>query len=206
MKKILTLLVSGLIAIQVGAQENRTDRLQNLEKGNPGKSEQAGILKSASRLFGAKDDLTTVVMVIPAGSEVKLLESDSTYYHVIFNENEGYVLKRHIQVTAAKATTVEPVTRQNANQGQVDNSNGRVANESRFSYLERKYGKSMAARLMAGKIWKGMTSQMVQDSWGVPQKINRSGDSNIVKEEWIYRNTWLYIENNTLTDWGPIQK
>ena len=62
----------------------------------------------------------------------------------------------------------------------------------------------MAARLIAGKIWKGMTTDMVQDSWGTPKKINRVISGNIVKEEWIYMNSWLLFENDTLSEWGPV--
>jgi len=64
----------------------------------------------------------------------------------------------------------------------------------------------MAARLNAGKIWKGMNSEMIRDSWGKPDKINREINGNTVKEEWIYRTTWLFIENNTLQEWGPVRK
>ena len=64
----------------------------------------------------------------------------------------------------------------------------------------------MAARLYAGKIWKGMNSEMVKDSWGAAEKINRVISGNIIKEEWIYKNTWLYFENNTLLEWGPVKK
>ena len=77
--------------------------------------------------------------------------------------------------------------------------------QSRFSYLENKYGSNMAARLTSGKIWKGMNSEMVRDSWGPAEKINRVISGNIIKEEWIYTNTWLYFENNTLVEWGPIR-
>ena len=62
----------------------------------------------------------------------------------------------------------------------------------------------MAALLFAGKIWKGMSSDMVKDSWGAPLKINRViGD--VVKEEWIFKNSWLFIENDHLVEWGPVK-
>ena len=77
---------------------------------------------------------------------------------------------------------------------------------SRFTYLENKYGTSMAARLNSGKIWRGMTAEMVRDSWGKPIRINRVIQNDVVKEEWIYANTWLYIENNNLIEWGAIRK
>jgi hypothetical protein len=64
----------------------------------------------------------------------------------------------------------------------------------------------MASRLIAGKIWKGMTGEMVRDSWGKPSKINRVISSNTIKEEWIYRSTWLYIEDDVLMTWGPVQR
>jgi hypothetical protein len=50
-----------------------------------------------------------------------------------------------------------------------------------------------------------MNTQMVKDSWGSPKKINRVISSNMVKEEWIYKNSWLYFENSTLADWGPVK-
>ncbi len=51
-----------------------------------------------------------------------------------------------------------------------------------------------------------MNSEMVKDSWGTAEKINRVISGNIIKEEWIYKNTWLYFENNTLVEWGPVRK
>ena len=64
----------------------------------------------------------------------------------------------------------------------------------------------MAARIISGKIWKGMNSDMVKDSWGLAEKVNRIVNGNTIEENWIYRNTWLYFENNTLIDWGPVKK
>jgi hypothetical protein len=63
-----------------------------------------------------------------------------------------------------------------------------------------------AARLNAGKIWKGMSSEMVKDSWGKAEKVNRVINGNVINEEWIYKNSWLYFENNTLVEWGPRKK
>jgi hypothetical protein len=78
--------------------------------------------------------------------------------------------------------------------------------QGRFSYLENKYGSNIANRIFSGKIWKGMNSEMVKDSWGNADKINRIISGNITKEEWIFRSTWLYFENNTLLEWGPVKK
>jgi hypothetical protein len=183
MKKTLFIILLSLCAISLKAQTTAT-------------------LKNSSRLFATKDDLTSVILIIPADSVVTVLDSDSTYLHVVFEENEGYIFNKKVVLnnvpvkTQQASSSQEPVreTQQTSEQEQ-----------SRFSYLENKYGTNLAARLMAGKIWKGMNSDMVKDSWGTAEKINRVISGNIVKEEWIFRNTWLYFENNTLVEWGPVK-
>jgi hypothetical protein len=204
MKKLIFIPLFSLVLSATHAQDNRTSLLQDLEKNQiSGQNQQVtATLKSASRLFGAKDDLTSVILIVPSGSVVEVLGSDSAYYKVVFEENEGYIFKRHAIIN--NAPVVKPAQNQQNIQQQIEQPAGQ-RQVSRFTYLENKYGTNMAARLAAGKIWKGMTAEMAMDSWGKPAKINRA-IGNIVKEEWIYKNTWLYIENNTLVDWGPVQK
>jgi hypothetical protein len=160
-------------------------------------------LKSASRLFAAKDDLTSVILIIPADSQVQVLDSDSTYFHVVYQDNEGFILKRQAVIDQ---TPVNIQYKQQADQGVQGTQPDQNQQESRFSYLEHKYGTNMANKLMAGKIWKGMSAEMVNDSWGTADKINRIITGNTVKEEWIYRGTWLYFQNNTLLEWGAVKK
>jgi hypothetical protein len=206
MRKIIFISVLFLSVVFAQAQANRAEILQNLEQNQTGNQngKLTATLKSASRLFGAKDDLTTVILIVPSGSHVEVLDSDSTYLHVLFEENEGYIFRRH----AVLDKTPVVVTEAKQIQSQQPQSTQPSQNEpmSRFAYLENKYGSGMAARLNAGKIWKGMNAEMVKDSWGNAERINRSISGNIIKEEWIFKSTWLYFENNTLIDWGPIQK
>jgi hypothetical protein len=219
MNKLLISLLFMFAVCSVNAQDDRVDILQDLEEDqdvspavNPTVSQDVVVtatLKSASRLFGAKDDLTTVIMVIPVGSEVEIIDSDSTYLHVYYEDYEGFIFKRHavINETPAPVSAVpepvvsEPVVREPVRETQP----AQEQKVNRFTYLESKYGSDMAAKLIEGKIWKGMSAEMIRDSWGKPQKINRVISSNDVKEEWIFKNTWLYIENDLLKDWGPIR-
>jgi len=202
--KIFISLLLILISLNAGAQDNRTIVLRDLEKSQvlPDDVRLTGVMKQASRLFGEKDDLTSVIVVVPKGSVVDILGSDTIYLHVFYEEMEGYIFKRHAEINEAPAVT-KPVVRpaEDITVGPVDESRQTV---SRFSYLENKYGSSMAARLMSGKIWNGMDAEMVTDSWGKPQKINRVISGNKIKEEWIYRNTWLYMEDDNLVQWGPV--
>jgi hypothetical protein len=204
MKKVISGFLCFLLFLTVQAQTNRTDLLRDLEKNQPSTQNQQTIatLKYASRLFESKDDLTSVILIIPKDSVAGVLGSDSIYLKVGYGDFEGYIFRRDAIINIVQAKSAAPArpvekqqVEQQAEQGQM----------SRFSYLENKYGSNMAARLAAGKIWKGMSAEMVRDSWGKPVKINRIiGD--IVKEEWIYRNTWLYIENDILVEWGPISR
>jgi hypothetical protein len=193
MKKFIftSLLLFIIVAIQV----------QGFGRGTQNQQVTA-TLKASSRLFAAKEDLTSVIIIIPSGSVVNIIGSDSTYYKVTFEENEGYIFKRHAEINTAPPKTTP--TAQPKNFSEMDqNPVQKLA--TRYSYLENKYGTNMATRLMAGKVWKGMSSEMVKDSWGTPVKINRVvGD--VVKEEWIYNSSWLYLEENILVQWGPIKK
>jgi hypothetical protein len=229
MKKLFIPLVILMITVALPAQVNKTDVLQDLEKNNKDQNvqPQTATLKSSSRLFGTKDDLTSVILIIPSKSTVNILGSDSTYYRVSYEENEGFIFRKDavIDETPAKdlkSSREQMVTRDNQQMQQVNPNNQQQDNQNiqqqstqndqqnnkagRFTFLENKYGTSMAALLNAGKIWKGMTSEMVRDSWGSPSRVSKTFEGNIVKEEWEYRNTWLYVENDILTDWGPIKK
>jgi hypothetical protein len=210
MKKLIFSILFLSLVLVVQAQANKTDILQDLEKNQPDNQNVSGTatLKSSSRLFKAQDDLTSVITIIPSGSSVTVLGADSTYFHVVFEENEGYIFKRHAVLDSTPANTSQTTQPQQVQEQQQAQEQQPEQNqqESRFTYLENKYGSKMAARLSAGKIWKGMNSEMVKDSWGTPVKINRVISGNIVKEEWIFNNTWLFFENNNLVDWGPIQK
>jgi hypothetical protein len=202
MKKIIFSAVFLSLVIISQAQTSKTDVLQKLEKTSPKEQETSvsATTTTATRLFGEKDDLTTVIQIIPVGSAVTVLGSDSTYLHVVFEEIDGYIFKRHAVIDNAQVakSKTDQISKFVEAEPPVQ-----AQQESHFTYLENKYGTSMATRISAGKIWKGMNSEMVKDSWGRADKITRVIDGNKIKEEWIYRNTWLYFENNSLVEWGP---
>jgi len=205
MKKALftaLILLSSLSLFTVSAQTDRVTQLQSLEQNQPDNQNitATATLKSASRLFATRDDLTSVIMIIPVDSVVDVLDSDSSYLHVVYQDYEGYIFRRQAKMDKKPVSNITPQTQ--AFQGNRQVSSG----QDRFTYLENKYGTNMATRLISGKVWKGMDAEMVNDSWGTASKINRIISGNIVKEEWIFRNTWLYFENNTLLEWGSVKK
>jgi len=204
MKRIFFVTILIIFAVPLRAQTKKTDILQFMENNKTATQNTAtATLKVASRLFAAKEDLTSVILIIPADSVVTVLDSDSTYFHVVFEENEGYIFKRQAVLDTTPVNTMQAIPAQPAD---VETQPIQEQQQSRLSYLENKYGSTMATRIIAGKIWKGMNSEMVKDSWGSAEKINRIVSGNVIKEEWIFRTTWLYFENNTLLEWGPVKK
>jgi hypothetical protein len=211
MKSLSFFLLSMIFSVNIFAQ-SRTDALVGLEEGQIKQIRSnvlTATLRSAARLFEAKNDLTTVIMIIPSGSRVTVLDSDSTYYKVRFEDSEGYIFKR--QALIDDPTLVSPIASTKETPNPVAEEPVEVARPvqqstvSRFTYLENKYGTSVAARINSGKIWKGMNGEMVRDSWGNPQKISRVISNNTVEEEWTYKSTILYFQNNKLVQWGPVK-
>jgi hypothetical protein len=204
MKKfiITSLILFIIVVLKMQGSEPGILQFQDGSRDEKQNQEVKATLKSSSRLFGIKEDITSVILIIPTGSVVSIIGSDSTYYKVKYEESEGYIFKRHAEINAPPQKTVTPAPPQNFKQMEQSADKGQV---SRFSYLENKYGTAMAARLISGKVWRGMSSDMVKDSWGSPLKINRA-IGEIVKEEWIYKSSWLYLENNILVQWGPTNK
>ncbi len=199
---IPSLFIAGFLF--VNAQSDKSANLQNLEENqyqNQVKTVTATV-KNATRLFRLRYDLTSVIELIPSGSVVSVIDSDSTYYYVNFDDYDGYILKKHAVIDQTPKTT----SQMQSSRPVPDAQQIQVQTDNRYDDLVNKYGASMADRLYAGKIWKGMNSDMVKDSWGSAEKINRVISGNVIKEEWIYRSTWLYFENNTLKDWGPVKQ
>jgi len=205
MKRIILISVIIICFASVNAQTSKVDQLKSLEQNQSDNQKiiATATLKNSSRLFAAKDDLTTVILIIPADSVVSVLDSDSTYLHVLYQDSEGYIFNRKVDMHAIPSTQQRVLYSQQSDQ---DAQPAQQQQQSRFTYLENKYGTTMAARLAAGKIWKGMNSEMVKDSWGVAERINRVINGNTIKEEWYYRKALLYFENNTLLNWGPLKR
>ncbi len=198
MKKVLIFVLLTAITYVSFAQDEQGKTSGRSDQDQNATDEITATVKSSTRLFKDKGDLTSVILIIPSGSAVTYLDSDSTYMHVVYDSNEGYIYNKQATIDQAPAGN-ETDQQQAADQAQQDQP------EDRYTYLVNKYGSAMADRIFAGKIWKGMNSEMVRDSWGAAEKINRTINNNFIKEEWVYRKTWLYFENNTLVQWGPTQ-
>jgi hypothetical protein len=184
MKNYLLLIVTIMLSLTVSAQD--------LQKAKT---------TSAIRLFGDKDDLASVLTIIPAGSYVDIVNPDTTsgYMLVLFNDQQGFAQARQLNFN---------LTREEINKTTIPvetSVQSRPAPASRYDRLIMKYGSQLGKLLYQNKIWKGISSDMALDSWGKPLKINLTYNDNTREEEWIYSKKWLLFRDNVLVSWGPVK-
>jgi len=76
MKKIIFFALFLIGVLPLMAQTKKVDQLQALEQSQPASQNvvATATLKSASRLFATKDDLTSVILIIPADSKAVCLQ------------------------------------------------------------------------------------------------------------------------------------
>jgi hypothetical protein len=68
-----------------------------------------------------------------------------------------------------------------------------------------KYGEGIGEKVSYKQIWAGMTDEMVRDSWGKPDKIDKNVKPWGVFTQWYYGNVTFFFRDGKLTDWqeGP---
>jgi hypothetical protein len=75
--------------------------------------------------------------------------------------------------------------------------------EERFlTYDPRKeytWSPSVWSAIEAEKVFVGMTAEQVQFSWGAPERINATLVQGGRQEQWVYSETYVYLENGLVT-------
>lgn len=176
--------------------------------------------KGAVRLFSDKDDLTSVLQIIPDGTVVEAISADTLFTLIRLGDVQGYVKSDRLTAALPVVTTPQPAEQaageapalpaakpaQEAIPAQAapDTRYTQVPTE-RFQTLSEKYGADLGLKLYQHKVWKGITSEMARDSWGKPKQINRMYVDTSVDEEWIYTKSYLYFRDGILIEWGPVK-
>ncbi len=162
-------------------------------------------VNSPTRLFKDRDDLTSVIVVLPSGSMVEIIDTADSFLHVRYEGDLGYILTRHAGLVSLPAdNTIMPVADEPGDTASEPQGNNETY--GRLAYLTDKYGESTGKKIYERKLWKGMSGEMIIDSWGNPAKISRVISGNNVREEWSYNKTWLFLSNDRLTEWGPAKE
>jgi len=164
--------------------------------------------KGAVRLFADKDDLTSVIQIIPDGTVVEAVSADTAFTLIRLGDVQGYVKSDRLTAALPVVTTTQPAVQpvQEAAPVQpVADVQARQIPTDRYQALSEKYGADLGLKLYQHKVWKGITSDMARDSWGKPKQINRMYVDSSVDEEWTYSKSYLYFRDGVLIEWGPVK-
>ena len=203
-----TILLGALFFVPLNAQQfNKLDRKlnqleQNLTKTNiqteitDTSFTSNAITSSGCRLYSDIGNLSSVITIIPVGTKIFIVDIMDEYYYIKTEDNQGFVKKSKIKPDQSFIEKPPEVITQQDTATRFSN---------KLEYLRYTYGWETAKKIFDHKIWRNMTTNMVEDSWGRPDKINRLITSEQVKEEWFYPSTYLIFLNEKLIDWGQVE-
>ena len=69
-----------------------------------------------------------------------------------------------------------------------------------------KYGEEYGNRVAYNQVWKGMSEEMMKDSWGEPDKIESNIQNYGVFNQWYYGDVTFFFRDGKLIDWDETGK
>jgi len=73
--------------------------------------------------------------------------------------------------------------------------------KERLKELQVKYGTKFGKLIFENQIVLNMNKEMVRESWGSPERINKTVNRYGAHEQWVYTNYYLYFDDGILTTW-----
>ena len=64
-----------------------------------------------------------------------------------------------------------------------------------------KYGEEIGNKIAHKQIWTGMTDEMVRESWGEPDRIDKNVEPWGTFTQWYYGEVTFFFRDGKLTDW-----
>jgi hypothetical protein len=153
-----------------------------------------------------------------SGESIEVLDyvPDAKYFYVRYKNLTGYTDANNIVITddirklmakeeqdyeLEKLKKYQQYTLENEQQMKQEAIKKDQQYKLRKQSLIDRYGVVNTDKILAGKIWLGMTKDMVIESWGKPEDINRTVTTYSVSEQWIYGEKYLYFDDGILTSW-----
>lgn len=81
-----------------------------------------------------------------------------------------------------------------------DYLDAKIKSEFEKFYIS-KYGKDNGTMVANGRIWKGMTEEMLKDSWGKPDKSNTDKYNYGIFTQHVYGDITFFFRDKLLIDW-----
>jgi hypothetical protein len=64
-----------------------------------------------------------------------------------------------------------------------------------------KYGEEVGNKIVNKQIWTGMTDEMVMESWGEPDRIDKNVEAWGTFTQWNYGDVTFFFKDGKLTEW-----
>lgn len=103
--------------------------------------------------------------------------------------------------TVSLKSEVDSLTTYLSNLEKKLNVNQDELKELKNKLYSKRYGKENGTRIALGRIWKGMTLEMLEDEWGKPDRSNTDKHPWGVFTQLYYGDITYFFKNSILTDW-----
>lgn len=173
------------------------------------------VTKSSAKLYNmpVANELRKVVAEIPKGTRLLITKWERACLRTNFGGKTGYLFPHQLEFDNPEAyKALKEESQRLVREGKAEKADweyllddqqaaAEKKRKERLSKLTSKYGKIAALKIVEGKVWIGMTKEMMIESWGQPEDINRSVGSWGVHEQCIYGDTYVYVENGKVASW-----
>ena len=165
------------------------------------KNESKFLYSKGHAIFYKDIDLSERILNIDKDEKVAILDYlGNNKYKILYNGLTGYVLKYGFiteEEQLKKGQAQEQLKRDQAKEQQLQDQ----AKIKRERDLIKKYGSHYGKMISEGRFAVGMTKDMLIESIGRPNDINRTVGSWGVHEQWVYDiyDLYIYFENGKVT-------
>jgi hypothetical protein len=148
----------------------------------------------------APDVASEIRYIVPKGSILEVIGSNREYLKVKYDSMEGYLIYFLVSsYTSEFGAFVKNAKKFEEERKRIEEQK---INADRKIALTKKYGSSAATRILDGKIWMGMTEQMLLESWGQPDDINTTVTRYGTSKQFVYGlGRYVYVENGKVDSW-----
>jgi hypothetical protein len=84
---------------------------------------------------------------------------------------------------------------------EIKDSLSNTLKQEELELYQLKYGNELGKRVYNKQVWKGMSRQMLRDSWGKPDSLNESHKDWGTFSQWYYGDVTFFFRDGKLFEW-----
>lgn len=149
--------------------------------------------KKGAFLKDAPDLDANILLKLADQSKVIIYDKVGNYYKVCVNEKCGFMSE--VWIIEFTTEMLELDVRKKEEE-EIKKLREEFKDEIvKDEYYKNKFGEEIFYKLKKKMYWIGMTAEMARVSLGEPNEINTTTGSWGEKQQWVYDNKYLYLEN-----------